>query len=64
VGGGHASGQTGWIHVGLGDAREVQAAIQWPDGTWSDPYTLSADQFVILDRAKQAAEPWQPITGN
>ena len=32
VGGGHASGQLGWIHLGLGDADEAEVRVQWPDG--------------------------------
>ncbi len=39
VGGGHASGQLGWIHVGLGDADAAEVRVQWPDGEigpWMD----------------------------
>ena len=32
VGGGHAGGQLGWIHVGLGDADEAEVRVTWPDG--------------------------------
>ena len=32
VGGGHAGGQLGWIHFGLGDADAAEVRVQWPDG--------------------------------
>ncbi len=55
VGGGHASGQMGWIHFGLGDAKKTEIRVQWPDGAWSQPYLVEANQFVILDREKSKA---------
>jgi len=39
VGGGHASGQMGWHHFGLGAATATQLRVIWPDGTagqWQD----------------------------
>jgi enediyne biosynthesis protein E4 len=42
VGGGHASGQAGFVHVGLGEAREAEVRVRWPDGTWSPSETLRA----------------------
>ena len=30
VGGGHAGGQLGWIHFGVGAATEVEIRVQWP----------------------------------
>ena len=32
VGGGHASGQLGWIHFGLGGADGAELRVRWPDG--------------------------------
>ncbi|MGD0187711.1 MAG: CRTAC1 family protein [Roseiarcus sp.] len=60
VGGGDASGHAGWIHVGLGTAERAEIRVQWPDGEWSYPYRVFADQFVVLDRAKPQAEYWYP----
>lgn len=60
VGGGHVSGQSGWIHMGLGDAADAELRVKWPGGDWSAPYTVAANQFVILDRGKPAAAIWQP----
>ncbi len=60
VGGGHAGGQLGWIHVGLGDADEVEVRVQWPDGETGPWMTLPADEFATIERG--AAEPsrWLP----
>ncbi len=60
VGGGHASGQAGWIHMGLGDAAEVQVRVQWPDGEWSGSYPVKSNAFVVIDRQKNAARAWNP----
>ena len=33
VGGGHAGGELGWWHFGLGDAANADLRVVWPDGT-------------------------------
>jgi hypothetical protein len=60
VGGGHAGGQLGWIHLGLGTADEVELRVQWPDGEVGPWMTLPADEFATIERG--AAEParWLP----
>ena len=60
VGGGHVSGQSGWIHTGLGTANTAEIRIKWPGGDWSAPYSVAANGFVIIDKAKATAEAWQP----
>jgi enediyne biosynthesis protein E4 len=57
VGGGHASGQLGWLHFGLGEARQVKLRIQWPQGDWSAWAALEADRFYTFD-AQKGAQPW------
>ena len=55
VGGGHVSGQAGWIHFGLGAADAVQIRVQWPDGTWS-PWRQSAiNRFLLIERGRRVA---------
>ena len=59
VGGGHASGQSGWWHFGLGDATRAQLRVIWPDGTagaWAD---IAADGFYVVERDK-APRTWLP----
>ena len=60
VGGGDASGHAGWVHVGLGTAERAEIRVQWPDGEWSYPYRVFANQFVVLDRTKAQADYWYP----
>ncbi len=50
IGGGHASGQLGWMHFGLGEARDVKLRVQWPQGDWSAWQAVAADQFVSVDK--------------
>jgi hypothetical protein len=60
AGGGHASGQLGWIHVGLASADGVEVRVIWPDGTTGSWMPVEADSFSIIDRAAGAVAPWQP----
>lgn len=50
VGGGHASGHSGPIHVGLGQIDRATVRVQWPDGSWSADYTFLANQHVVIKR--------------
>ena len=61
VGGGHASGHSGWMHFGLGnlsDSRTVKLRVQWPHAAWNDWQTVVADGFYIVDKA-QGAKVWK-----
>ncbi len=60
VGGGHASGQLGWVHVGLGDADEAEVRVQWPDGELGPWAEVPADSFVIVDRGRAEPTIWHP----
>ena len=59
-GGGHASGQSGFIHFGLGVAERVSIRVQWPDGDWSHEYRVFANNFVQIPRGKPDALYWYP----
>jgi enediyne biosynthesis protein E4 len=53
-GGGHAGGQLGWWHFGLGTATRAEVRVIWPDGTegpWSE---VAADTFWHLTRDQPA----------
>jgi hypothetical protein len=58
VGGGHASGHSGFVHVGLGVAERAEIRIRWPDGVWSAPYRVFANNFVSIPRNAPAARYW------
>ncbi|TRD21573.1 CRTAC1 family protein [Palleronia caenipelagi] len=51
VGGGHAGGQSGPVHFGLGEASEAELRVIWPDGEVTDWQSVSADQRLTLRRA-------------
>ena len=55
VGGGHAGGRLGWIHVGLGDAGEAEVRVQWPDGETGPWMTLGAGEFATIERGADEA---------
>ena len=54
VGGGHASGQNGWWHFGLGDTAQAEMHVVWPDDTSSDWQSVDSNNFYILERDKPA----------
>ena len=49
-GGGHAGGQSGWWHFGLGTAGAAEARVIWPDGTAGDWQSVGANAFFDLAR--------------
>ena len=57
VGGGHAGGQLGWLHAGLGHADAAEVRVQWPDGETGPWMTVGADQFVTIERGAVAVRP-------
>lgn len=60
VGGGHAGGQSGWWHFGLGEATSADVRVIWPDGT-ADPWqTVAADSFYMLS-PDAAPAVWSPL---
>jgi hypothetical protein len=54
VGGGHAGGQAGWLHLGAGAAGAVDLRVIWPEGTEGDWHRLSAGGRWVLE---PGAEP-------
>lgn len=58
VGGGHAGGQSGWIHFGLGDSRRAEIRVQWPGGETGPWQRVDANQFAVIDRNASAVRIW------
>ena len=50
VGGGHAGGQAGPLHFGLGTADRAEVRVIWPDGTATDWQRVAADQAITRRR--------------
>ena len=59
VGGGHAGGQLGWLHVGLGAAASAEVRVRWPGGETGPWQPAPVDSFSIVDRAG-GVSPWTP----
>jgi hypothetical protein len=60
VGGGHAGGQLGWLHFGVGDADSVEVRVQWPDGEPGRWMNTAVNQFMIVERGTSEPTVWQP----
>jgi len=52
IGGGHAGGQWGPLHFGLGTAENAEVRVQWPDGPWDAWRRVRSDRLVTLERDK------------
>jgi hypothetical protein len=63
VGGGHVSGQLGWLHFGLGPSSAAEVRVRWPDGTDGPWQRVEADEFIIIDRDAAGPETWRPNPG-
>jgi len=60
VGGGHAGGQLGWVHFGLGAAEGADVAVRWPDGEQGPWMAVQANRFYTVERGALDALPWTP----
>jgi hypothetical protein len=60
IGGGHAGGQLGWLHFGVGEADSVEVRVQWPDGEKGRWVEVGANRFAIIDRDAPDAIVWEP----
>lgn len=60
IGGGHAGGQLGWIHVGLGTATSAEIRVVWPGGETGPWLTIEADGYGTVTRGSPAIERWSP----
>jgi hypothetical protein len=60
VGGGHAGGQLGWIHFGLGDATNAEVRVLWTGGETGPWLRVTADRFFVIRRGDTEAHSWSP----
>jgi hypothetical protein len=61
VGGGHAGGQIGWTHFGLGESASAEIRVTWPDGEVGPWLEVAADRFVTVHRDRREAEVLDPL---
>ena len=59
VGGGHASGHLGWVHVGLGAADSAEVRVRWPDGETGPWQEVEADTFGVVERGADRVRGWE-----
>ena len=60
IGGGHVSGQLGWLHTGLGEVDSAKVRVHWPGGEIGPWMTVGADQFMTVKRGATQVTPWLP----
>jgi enediyne biosynthesis protein E4 len=61
IGGGHASGELGALHFGLGDADVAELRVIWPDGEQGAWMKVEADRVVRVDRdVATVSTVWAP----
>ena len=60
IGGGHAGGQLGPIHVGLGEATSAEVRVLWPGGEAGPWLRVSADHVFDIRRGDAEAHAWSP----
>jgi hypothetical protein len=60
VGGGHASGQAGWTHVGIGSAEAAEVTVTWPDGEIGPAMRIVGGSFAVIERGAGAPRTWTP----
>ena len=58
IGGGHAGGQLGWIHFGIGEADRAEVRVQWPDGETGTWMHVTANQYVEIERGAPEPRTW------
>ena len=60
VGGGHAGGQLGWTHFGLGEEESAKVRVRWPDGETGPWLRVDANRFALLERGTDEVSTWVP----
>src|SRR5438445_3398154 len=58
VGGGHAGGQLGWVHFGLGNAVGADVRVGWPGGETGQRIHVRANEFAVVTRGVTDARRW------
>jgi hypothetical protein len=61
VGGGHAGGEAGPVHFGLGDAESAEVRVIWPDGEVGPWVQAASNQVVAVERGVDAVTPLHPV---
>ena len=60
VGGGHASGDLGWVHFGLGTADTADVRVTFPGAQPGPWMTVGADSYYDITRGDDTPRAWSP----
>jgi hypothetical protein len=60
IGGGHAGGELGWVHFGLGNAADADVRVLWPGGEAGPWLHVAANEFAVVRRGAAEARRWSP----
>lgn len=60
VGGGHAGGTLGWVHLGLGAEASAVVRVEWPGGQRGEWIPIRANRFFVIERERGQARRWIP----
>jgi hypothetical protein len=61
IGGGHAGGELGPLHFGLGRAESADIRVIWPDGEQGDWTSVEVNRRVVVDRQSGNTSTPDPI---
>ena len=61
IGGGHAGGELGPLHFGLGRAESADIRVIWPDGEQGDWTSVDVNRRVVVDRQSGNTSTPDPI---
>ncbi|MGZ8724494.1 MAG: CRTAC1 family protein [Aeromicrobium sp.] len=61
IGGGHASGELGWLQFGIGDAPSAKVRLEWPDGETGPWMKVDAGTFATISRGADEPMLWSPL---
>lgn len=61
VGGGHAGGEAGPTHFGLGSAESADVRVIWPDGETSSWMSVRAGELVLVAREAREVTTLHPM---
>ncbi len=62
IGGGHASGELGWLHFGIGDAQSAEVRVEWPNGETGPWMKVDAGTFATISRGTDGPSVWNPLS--
>jgi hypothetical protein len=61
IGGGHASGELGWLHFGIGDVSSAEVRVEWSDGETGPWMKVAAGTFATISRGVDEPAVWNPL---